>query len=296
MRINYHKRELVPLNLSEEQVHLASHIFSCPIGSFPIKYLGVPLHFDKLKREDLQPLIDKIMKKIASWRGKLLSQAARVMLIKTCLASIPVYLMSFLKFPKWATKILNSHLANCLWSDHEGKHKYHLANWESISMMKEFGGVGVPNLRDLNMCLLGSWVKRYQDGRGKLWKEIVDVKYKTDNPNLFCTSDTNSSQFFKGFMWAAKAAQMGLRWKVGDGKKIKFWEDNWLGSSSLAIQFWELYTIVNEKTGTIRELWDGQDLKCTFRRTVDDRMYRVWMEVVQLASTIVFCDEEDALI
>jgi hypothetical protein len=58
-------------------------------------------------------------------------------------------------------------------------------------------------------------------------------------------------------MWAAKAAQMGLRWKVGDGKKIKFWEDNWLGSSSLAIQFWELYTIVNEKTGTIRELWDG---------------------------------------
>jgi hypothetical protein len=34
---------------------------------------------------------------------------------------------------------------------------------------------------------------------------------------------------------------MGFRWKVGDGKKIKLWEDNWLGSSSLAIQFWELY-------------------------------------------------------
>jgi hypothetical protein len=207
MRINYHKSELVPLNLSEEQVHLAAHIFSCPIGSFPIKYLGVPLHFDNLKREDLQPLVDMIMNKIASWRGKLLSQAERVMLIKTCLASIPVYLMSFIKFPKWAIKLLNSHLANCLWSDHEGKHKYHLANWESISMMKE----GVLNLRDLNICLLGSWVKRYQDGGGKLWKEIVDFKYKIDNPNLFCTSDRNSFQFFKGFMWAAKAAQVGFR-------------------------------------------------------------------------------------
>lgn len=69
-----------------------------------------------------------------------------------------------------------------------------------------------------------------------------------------------------------------------------------LGSSSLAIQFWELYTIVNEKNGTIMELCDGQELKCSFRRTVDDRMCRVWMEVVQLASTIVFCEEEDALV
>ena len=39
-------------------------------GSFPIKYLGIPLHYDKLRREDIQPLIDKIMKRIAGWRGE----------------------------------------------------------------------------------------------------------------------------------------------------------------------------------------------------------------------------------
>jgi hypothetical protein len=97
-------------------------------------------------------------------------------------------------------------------------------------------------------------------------------------------------------MWAAKAAKMGFRWKVGDGKKIKFWEDNWLGNSSLAIQFWDLYTIVNEKTSTIADLWDGRDLKCTFRRTVNSRLGRTWQEIVQIASTIVFSEEEDALI
>jgi hypothetical protein len=69
MRINYHKSEIIPLHLSEEQIHVANLIFGCPIGSFPIKYLGIPLHFDKLRREDLQPVVDKIMKKIASWRG-----------------------------------------------------------------------------------------------------------------------------------------------------------------------------------------------------------------------------------
>jgi hypothetical protein len=97
-------------------------------------------------------------------------------------------------------------------------------------------------------------------------------------------------------LWAAKAAKLGYRWKVGNGRKIKFWEDNWLGETSLAIQFWEIYSIVNEKTSSIADLWDGKNLKCTFRRSVDNRTYRTWLEIVQLASTISFSDEEDTLI
>jgi hypothetical protein len=89
---------------------------------------------------------------------------------------------------------------------------------------------------------------------------------------------------------------MGFRWKIRDGKKVKFWEDNWLGPSSLAIQYWDLYVIVNEKTSTVVDLWDGQNLKCTCRRTVSENLYRVWQEVVQIASTINFSSEEDALV
>jgi hypothetical protein len=296
MRINFHKSEIIPCNLTEDLIHEAGHILGCPVGEFPIKYLGVPLHYDKLRREDIQPLVDKVLKRIASWRGKLLSHAARITLIQTCLASIPVYLLSFIKFPKWAIKTLNTHLANCLWSDTDGGDKYHLANWESICMAKDFGGLGVPNLRDLNICLMASWIKRYQEGGGKLWRELIDNKYPTSNPNIFCSSHNRSSQFFKGLMWAAKAAEMGYRWKVGNGKKIKFWEDNWLGHSSLAVQFWDLYLIVNEKSSSIADLWDGTNLKCTFRRTVDAKLGRLWMEIVQIASTINFSDEEDALI
>lgn len=130
----------------------------------------------------------------------------------------------------------------------------------------------------------------------KLWRHIIDSKYNTSNPNIFCSNTTGASQFFKGVMWAAQAAKMGYRWKVGNGTKIRFWEDNWLGSSSLAIQYWELYVIVNEKNKTIHDLWDGRDLKCTFRRIVDDNLYREWEEVVQLASTILFSNEQDEMI
>jgi hypothetical protein len=121
----------------------------------------------------------------------------------------------------------------------------------------------------LNISLLASWTKRYNVDRHKLWRQYIDFKYDTDRPNIFCSSTNGASQFFKGVMWAAVAAKLGFRWKIGDGKKVKFWEDNWLGPSSLAIQFWEVYVLVQEKSRTVADLWDGSVLKCTFRRGFD---------------------------
>jgi hypothetical protein len=125
-----------------------------------IKYFGVPLHFGKLRKEGLQRIIDAIIKIITFSRGKLLSHASRLILIRSCLASILVYLLSVLKFPKWAIKAINSQMTHC-WDNYEGHHKYHLANWELVSMKQYFGGLSVPNIRDLNISLLCSWITRY---------------------------------------------------------------------------------------------------------------------------------------
>jgi hypothetical protein len=59
----------VPINLEQGvELEIFSDIFGCPVGDFPIKYLGIPLHYQKLRREDLHPLIDKIIKRITGWR------------------------------------------------------------------------------------------------------------------------------------------------------------------------------------------------------------------------------------
>jgi hypothetical protein len=51
MRINYHKSELVPIHLGGvDEVEGFTSIFGCPIGEFPVKYLGIPLHYNKLRR------------------------------------------------------------------------------------------------------------------------------------------------------------------------------------------------------------------------------------------------------
>jgi hypothetical protein len=91
--------------------------FCCRLGTFPFRHLGVPLHHNKLKREDIQPIVDKIIMRITGWKGKLLSYGARLTLLRVCLASIPIYLMSVIKFPKWDAEAINSQMVNFFWND-----------------------------------------------------------------------------------------------------------------------------------------------------------------------------------
>jgi hypothetical protein len=89
-----------------------------------------------------------------------------------------------------------------------------------VSMKKKYE---VPSLRDLNLCLLWSWVMRYCVDKGKIWKQLIDFKYETYRPNQFTCRETGASNFWKGTMWASKVAKMGYSWKVGNGRKIRFW-------------------------------------------------------------------------
>ena len=168
--------------------------------------------------------------------------------------------------------MINTQLANCLWDDTEGNHKIHLANWLSVCMKKEYGELGISNLQDMNLCMLGSWIKRYIEGEGSLWKKVVDSKYNTRDPNIFCCEDTHASTFWKGVMWATKAVKFGYRWKVGNGRSVRFWEDIRFGNAHLSVQFWDVYFVSNQQTKTIADLWDGVQLRCDIRRTFSEEM------------------------
>jgi hypothetical protein len=141
MKINYSKSDLTAINLEESERNNYARIFCCKMGNFPFKYLEVPLHYEKLRREDIQLIVNKIIKRISCWKGKLLSYGARLTLLRACLASIPIYLMSVIKFSKWMVEAINSQMANFFWNDQENNRKYHLFNWQSLTK-KEHGGLG----------------------------------------------------------------------------------------------------------------------------------------------------------
>jgi hypothetical protein len=142
MRINFDKSDLT-IGIEGDRTNDFAKVFCCKKEEFPIKYLGVPLYFTNLKREDLQPTVDKIIKRIAGWKGRLLSYAGRLVLLKVCLANIPIYLLSIIKFPKWAITMINSQMSHFLWNNNEDCHKYHLANWQLVAQKKDLGGFSI---------------------------------------------------------------------------------------------------------------------------------------------------------
>jgi hypothetical protein len=49
-------------------------------------------------------------------------------------------------------------MSNFFKNDLEDKHKYYLLNWQSLTQGKELGGLGIPDMRMVNLYLLASLV------------------------------------------------------------------------------------------------------------------------------------------
>ena len=47
--------------------------------------------------------------------------------------------------------------------------------------------------------------------------------------------------------------------KLGDGRKIRFWEDTWCGRQPLCDAFRDLYSIAGSKGAKAAEIWVSED-------------------------------------
>ena len=77
------------------------------------------------------------------------------------------------------------------------------------------------------------------------------------------------SPFWKGVTWDFEGIRPFYKWKLGSGEKISFWDDVWVGDSSLKTQFWDVYEICQQQHCAVSEVWDGSTLKLTFNRCVE---------------------------
>jgi hypothetical protein len=87
----------------------------------------------------------------------------------------------------------------------------------------------------------------------KFGNKSLITKYRVDEPNVFYYPTVGGSPFWKGVMWAAKAAKMGFQCHVGNGRKIKFWKDQRFGTSNFAIQYWDVYVLAQEQNISIAD-------------------------------------------
>lgn len=66
----------------------------------PISYFGILLEANPSKAVTWIPVIEKVKKKLATWKSKVLSKEGRMVRIKSVLNSLPLYYMSLFKMRK----------------------------------------------------------------------------------------------------------------------------------------------------------------------------------------------------
>jgi hypothetical protein len=102
---NIQKCQMVPIRCSEDQIELAHSIFPCQFASLPMTYLSLPLSVHQLPKLALQPMLDNMADRLQSWKGKLLNRTGRQALIKSTLATIPIYTAISIKLPPGSAKL-----------------------------------------------------------------------------------------------------------------------------------------------------------------------------------------------
>jgi hypothetical protein len=70
---------------------LTGTILGCPLGNFPIKYLGLQLALRPLTKAQWQPALDKIINFMPAWQRGMIAQKGRLVLIKTVVAAKPIH-------------------------------------------------------------------------------------------------------------------------------------------------------------------------------------------------------------
>jgi hypothetical protein len=104
LQVNMSKTEIYPIRLQPDAIQSIIQNFSGKICTFPGKYLGLPLHTRRLRKIEVQPLIDKIAARLPGWKGKFLSSSGRETLVKTVLSSLPILSFNGISSPKGAAQ------------------------------------------------------------------------------------------------------------------------------------------------------------------------------------------------
>jgi len=125
----------------------------------PFIYLGMPVGGSHKIGDFWNGVIEKVQTRLSRWKGRwkgrCLSMAGRVCLIKSVLSSILLFYMSLFKLPSGVAGKLIRLQRSFLWGWGAEGRKMVWASWSQVCKPRKFGGLGVIDVRSFNLALLG---------------------------------------------------------------------------------------------------------------------------------------------
>ena len=117
--------------------------------------------------------------------------------------------------------------------------------------------MGIKNLSTFNKALLCKWNWPFKIERDALWNQLLRVKYGEEKGG-WCTKGVRAS-YGVGVWKVIRKGQDSMVGKiaieVGDGSRVKFWNDKWCGSVPLCDVFPTLFVVTTNKEALIKALF-----------------------------------------
>jgi hypothetical protein len=107
----------------------------------PCPYLGLPLAIRKLRRSDLQPVIDKLASKLSSWKARLLTMEGRAIYVQVFMTASIIYQIMAIDLEPWFLQAVDKLRRGVLRADTGDAHGGHCAvEWDLVCQPKCLGG------------------------------------------------------------------------------------------------------------------------------------------------------------
>ena len=128
--------------------------------------------------------------------------------------------------------------------------------WEKVCLPRELGGLGVRKLVPFNQALLEKWLWRYGHETSRLCRRVIALKYG-EGKGGWCTRACSRAQgcgLWRSISEGWETFAKHFSFVVGDGSRILFWHDKWIGDVPLKIMYPQLFLCLVNKEACISEV------------------------------------------
>ena len=101
-------------------------------------------------------------------------------------------------------------------------------SWKKMCKSKLYVGMGFQNLQVFNLALLAKQGWRILTNPNPLVARVYKAKYFSYDDILSSKIGSNPSYDWRSIHNSLQVLKEGIRWRVGNGKRIHIWEDRWL--------------------------------------------------------------------
>ncbi|GJT27666.1 putative RNA-directed DNA polymerase, eukaryota, reverse transcriptase zinc-binding domain protein [Tanacetum coccineum] len=143
LKVYLSKSALYGVGVSRNEVDWMASTLKCTPGSLPFNYLGLPVGDNMSISCHWSPIIEKVQKRLSSWKARCLSICGRLTLVKSVLGG-------------------SAEDRNISW-----------VAWKQIMADRFMGGLGIGSLLASNLSLLGKWWWRFHTEPDALWRQVI---------------------------------------------------------------------------------------------------------------------------